>query len=174
MAGERGENVLGCRPQKKQNSLLSWRINAKSHHRRVLLQALCKAWGTHTAWVGTGSAFRSLFFHRCVPRLPSGEVRPEEEVMGRKRPRSHLGPALTVSLAAGKEALDSTFVSLPSPLTAAGSSEVSRGARDRDMQVARRGTTGPSPLPTSPRREPDVLFELRLPSWGLCLPPRCL
>lgn len=43
------------------------------------------------------------------------KVRPEEEVLGRKRPRSDLGPALTVSLAWGTETLHSTFVSLLSP-----------------------------------------------------------
>lgn len=39
----------------------------------------------------------------------------EEEVLDRKRPHSDLGPALTVSLAWGRETLHSTFVSLLSP-----------------------------------------------------------
>lgn len=34
----------------------------------------------------------------------------EEEALGRKRPRSDLGPALSVSLAWGGETLHSTFV----------------------------------------------------------------
>lgn len=65
------------------------------------------------------------------------EVRPEEEVLGRKRPRSDLGPALTVSLAWGKETLQSTFVSL---VALAGSSEASRGTQEAATRgVALRG-----------------------------------
>lgn len=123
---------------------------------------------------GNRLCLSKLVFPSLCAALPSREVRPEEEVMGRKRPRSDLGPALTVSLASGKETLDSTFVSLLSPRD---TGRVKRGFQrcSGDGHAgAWRGVMGLTPLPTLPKKELYILFELRLPSWGLCPPPRCL
>lgn len=102
------------------------------------------------------------------------EVRPEEEVLGRKRPRSDLGPALTVSLAWGKETLQSTFVSL---VALAGSSEASRGTQEAATRgvawcgVVWRGMAWCDSTPCLPREQPDVLFEPLLPCRDLCPRP---
>lgn len=92
------------------------------------------------------------------------EVRPEEEVLGRKRPRSDLGSALTVSLAWGKETLHSTFVSL---VALAGSSEVSRGTQEAATRgVAWRGVT---PLPASPGNSLASCLNLSFPARPFAL-----
>lgn len=102
------------------------------------------------------------------------EVRPEEEVLGRKRPRSDLGPALTVSLAWGKETLQSTFVSL---VALAGSSEASRGTQEAATRgvtwrgVAWRGVAwrGVTPLPASPGNSLTSCLNLCFPARTFAL-----
>lgn len=100
------------------------------------------------------------------------KVRPEEEVLGRKRPRSDLGPALTVPLAWGRGTLHSTFVSL---LSLCGPGRVKSGFQSHSGGGhAWRGVVWrdrAEHTPCLPREQPDVLFEPLLPCQALCPHP---
>lgn len=92
--------------------------------------------------------------------------REEEEVLGRKRPRSDLGPALTVSLAWGRGTLHSTFVSLLWPRQGQVRFPESLGRRPR---VAWCGVTGLSTLPASPGNSLTSCLNLCFPARPFAL-----
>lgn len=114
---------------------------------------------------GNRLCLSKLVFPLLCAVLPSREVRPAGEVMGRKHPHSDPGPALAVSMAPGTQTLDSTFVSLLSP-SPCDFSRVKPGFQrcsgDRDAD-AWCGVMGLTPLPTSLRKS--------LTSCLNCFPP---